>query len=148
MTTIAQEFSQALTIIKDDEDVFIPLIKKFQELKEVFETNFRDKKQTRNWYGKKVYSDTPALSITLEEHIKYSSGKHLLILIGGFSYVMGLNEKGELYFCVSSFKKDETTIYSNVDMHGFFFYNYSNKISCVQLFVYIINRYKHYLVTK
>ena len=153
--TIAQEFGTALTDYKAEEDSFKPLLEKFEELKQVLQSNFKMVVESRKWYGKVKYSLNNVINIDIDYKIIHSSGKYLFIRINGRGYVMGLGEIGELkdklYFIEasahSSRSKEKTVVYITNQMFGTYDYCLEDKITNVQLFVMLIKTYKNYLVT-
>jgi hypothetical protein len=131
--TIAQEFSLALVEDRAEQDSFKPLIAKFEELKEVLQSNFKMKRKHRKWYGAVTWEVLSAINLELVEKISHSSGKYLFIRINGKGYVMGLGEIGEL--------KDRLYF-----IEGKIIMTSQDKITNVQLFVDLIKTYRNYLV--
>jgi hypothetical protein len=155
MITFIEEFEQAIKNLKSDEDAFILLIQKFEELKQVLESNFRVIKDVRKWYGKKVHIDGTIINMSIEEKINHKSGKYLFISINGYRYVMGIGEIGDLkdkvYFLESSMSHGNKTIINCGCGGGVYGLNYwclEDKLTCVQLFSMLIKRYKKFLVVK
>jgi hypothetical protein len=152
--TIAQEFSLALIEDRAEQDSFKPLIAKFEELKEVLQSNFKMKRKNSKWYGKTTYTVVPTLNLEIEDKITHSSGKYLFIRISGHGFVMGLGEIGELkdrlYFIEGSFinRKDTEVVYITTNMFGTTDFYLENKITNVQLFSILIKKYRDYLVVK
>jgi hypothetical protein len=150
--TIAQEFSLALVEDRAEQDSFKPLIAKFEELKEVLQSNFKIKQKHSKWYGKVTYEIKPVLNVEIENKIAHSSGKYLFIRINGCGYVMGLGEIGELkdrlYFIEGSYthNHDKQVVYITSHMFGTTDYCLEDKITNVQLFVNLIKKYRNYLV--
>ena len=152
--TIAQEFNEALAINKAEEASFTVLINKFDDLKEVLQSNFKITSTSRKWYGKKVSKTRPVIQMDIEDKITHSSGKYLYIRIGGCGYVMGLGEIGELkdrlYFIEGRYihgSKGKQVVYVTSHMFGTCDFCLEDKITNVQLFSEIIKKYKQYLIT-
>ena len=151
--TIAQEFSLALVAERAEEDSFKPLIAKFEELKEVLQSNFKIKHKHRKWYGKVTYEIKPVLNLEIENKITHSSGKYLFIRINGKGYVIGLGEIGELkdrlYFIEGKIimtSQGKQIVHTTSHMFGTTDYCLEDKITNVQLFVDLIKTYRNYLV--
>jgi hypothetical protein len=150
--TIAQEFSLALVEDRAEQDSFKPLIAKFEELKEVLQSNFKMKRKHRKWYGAVTWEVLSAINLELVEKISHSSGKYLFIRINGKGYVMGLGEIGELkdrlYFIEGSYTHNHNKQIVHITSHMFGTTDYclENKITNVQLFVDLIKTYRNYLV--
>lgn len=151
MQNINQEFQNAVTLYKENEQSFLPLIEKFNEIKDVIRNNFSIETKERNWYGKATFVARPALMVDIKDKFIYDTGRFLVIEIHGMSYVMGIGEYGELkdklYFCESSLAtKKKTVIYARSHMFGTDYYCLENKITLVQLFSQLIKKYKHLLI--
>jgi hypothetical protein len=153
--TIAQEFSLALVEDRAEQDSFKPLIAKFEELKEVLQSNFKMRRKVSKWYGKTTYTVDPAINLEIEDKITHSSGKYLFITINGCGCVMGLGEIGELkdrlYFIEQPYfpgsnMKNNTCVYIRSGLFGTYDYCLENKITNVQLFSGLIKKYKQFLL--
>ena len=151
--TIAQEFSLALTNYRAEEDSFKPLLEKFEELKEIIQSNFKMKQKHYKWYGAVTWEVLPAINVSIEDKIAHSSGKYLFIRINNNGYVMGLGEIGDLkdrlYFIEGrniNKSKDKQVVYITSHMFGTCDFCLEDKITNVQLFSYLIKIYKQYLI--
>jgi hypothetical protein len=151
--TISQEFSQALVADRAEQESYKPLIEKFEELKEVLQSNFKMKRKHRKWYGSVTWEVLPAIEVELENKFTHNSSKYLFIRINGHGYVMGLGEIGELkdrlYFnrgTMVTGKKQ--VIYAKSHMFGESEYSLEDKITNVQLFSNLIKEYRTYLLVK
>lgn len=150
--TLHQDFADAKALIAADEILFQPLIEKFEELKKVLTSNFLMKHKEHKWYGKTVWVVTSPINIEIADKIDHITGKYLFIRINGYSYVMGIGQRGELYdrlyFCKGSYPadtKDKTVVYKSYHVFGNTDYYLENNITCVQLFADMIKKYKNYL---
>lgn len=152
--TIAQEFKEALSINQAEEDSFKILIGKFEELKEVLQSNFKITRKEGPWYWTKKNVTKPVINIDIEDKVTHSSGKYLFIRINGGGYVMGLGEIGELkdrlYFIEGRYihsSKNKQVVYVTSHMFGSCDFCLEDKITNVQLFSDLIKKYKQYLIT-
>jgi lipopolysaccharide biosynthesis regulator YciM len=154
MTTIAQEFSVALVNDRAEQETYKPLLEKFEELKQVLQSNFEYRETKRKWYGRKVISKRPLVNMEVEDKFTHITGRYLFISIMGRRYVMGIGEygdlKGRLYFCdgniFRSQSKDKTIVRVDCGMFSTTDYCLEDKITCVQLFAKMIKEYRQYLV--
>jgi len=154
MTSLAQEFSLALTEARATEASYAPLLEKFEELKEVLQSNFIEERLVSTWIVSKKKVKTPIFNINLEDKFMFKGCRYLYIDINRARYVMALGEIGELkdrVFIIedSYFKpsKCKTCVYST-RIGNFRDVNFylEDKITCVQLFSQFIKNYKPYLV--
>ena len=151
--TISQEFKEALIINKAEADSFKPLLDKFEELKEILQSNFKITTKEGPWCWFKKYVTKPVIYMNIEDKITHRSGKYLFIKIGGTGCVMGLGEVGELkdrlYFIegrYTSKSRDKQIVYVTNHMFGTLDYCLEDKITNVQLFSDLIKRYNDYLI--